>query len=83
MVSLAPSQHGCLVTLEDVNKLLDFTRKHQSSVILHVAFHSGQFQAHFFFLSFINDISSFAVEACVLDMYADDVIIYTSDQRMN
>ena len=31
-----------------------------------------------FFLSFINDISSFAVEACVLNMYADGVIIYTS-----
>ena len=30
------------------------------------------------FLSFINDISNFAVEACVLYMYADDVIIYTS-----
>ena len=27
---------------------------------------------------FINDISNFAVEACVLNMYADDVIIYTS-----
>ena len=30
------------------------------------------------FLSFINDISNFAVEACVLNIYADDVIIYTS-----
>ena len=27
---------------------------------------------------FINDISNFAVEACVLNMYADGVIIYTS-----
>ena len=26
---------------------------------------------------FIYDISNFAVEACVLNMYADDVIIYT------
>ena len=30
-----------------------------------------------FLLLFINDISNFAVEACVLNMYADDVIIYT------
>ena len=30
------------------------------------------------FLSFINDISNFAVEACVLNMYADEVIIHTS-----
>ena len=30
------------------------------------------------FLSFINDISNFAVEACVLNIYADDAIIYTS-----
>ena len=30
------------------------------------------------FLLFINDISNFAVESCVLNMYADDVIIYTS-----
>ena len=30
------------------------------------------------FLLFINDISNFAVEGCLLNMYADDVIIYTS-----
>ena len=30
------------------------------------------------FFLFINDISNFAAEACVLNMYADDVIIYTS-----
>ena len=30
------------------------------------------------FLLFINDISNFTVEGCVLSMYADDVIIYTS-----
>ena len=30
------------------------------------------------FLLFINDISNFAVEGCVSNMYADDVIIYTS-----
>ena len=43
----------------------------------------GRVPGPIFFLSFINDISSFAIEACVLNMYADDVIIYTSDQRMN
>ena len=32
-----------LVTLEVVNKLSNFTRKHQSFVILHVAFHRGRF----------------------------------------
>ena len=26
----------------------------------------------------INDISNFTVEGCVLNMYGDDVIIYTS-----
>ena len=30
------------------------------------------------FLLFINGISNFTVEGCVLSMYADDVIIYTS-----
>ena len=30
------------------------------------------------FLLFINDISNFTVEGCVLNMYADDVTIYTS-----
>ena len=30
------------------------------------------------FLSFINDISNFTVEGCVLNTHADDVIIYTS-----
>ena len=30
------------------------------------------------FLLFINDIPNFTVEGCVLNMYADDVIIYTS-----
>ena len=30
------------------------------------------------FLLFINDISNFAVEVCALNMYADDVITYTS-----
>ena len=32
----------------------------------------------FLFTLFINDISNLAVEDCVLNMYADDVIIYTS-----
>ena len=44
----------------------------------------GSFSGPMLFLLFINDISNFAVEACVLNMYADDVIIYTSiHQRMN
>ena len=30
------------------------------------------------FLLFINDVSNFTIEGCVLNMYADDVIIYTS-----
>ena len=30
------------------------------------------------FLLFINEIANFAVEGCVLNIYADDVIIYTS-----
>ena len=39
----------------------------------------GSVPGPIFFLLFINDISSFAVEACVLNMHADDVIIYTSE----
>ena len=34
-------------------------------------------------LLFINDISNFVVEACVLNMYADDIIIYTSATSKN
>ena len=30
------------------------------------------------FLLFINDVSNFATDGCVLNMYADDVIIHTS-----
>ena len=30
------------------------------------------------FLLFINDVSNFTTEGCVLNMYAGDVIIYTS-----
>ena len=30
------------------------------------------------FLLFINDVSNFTMKGCVLNMYADDVIIYTS-----
>ena len=33
-----------------------------------MAFHRGRFLAQLFFLLFINDISSFAVEACVLNI---------------
>ena len=39
----------------------------------------GSVPGPIFFLIFINDISSFAVEACVYNMYAEDVIIYTSE----
>ena len=30
------------------------------------------------FLLFINDVSNFTTDGCVLNMYADDIIIYTS-----
>ena len=30
------------------------------------------------FLVFINDVSNFIIDGCVLNMYADDVIIHTS-----
>ena len=59
-----------IVTLEDVNKLSDFTRKRQSSV--------RSVLGLILFVLFINDICNFAVEGCVLNMYVDDVIIYTS-----
>ena len=44
--------------LRGCKQVINFTRKHQSSVILHVAFHRGRFQAQFLFLLFFNDISS-------------------------
>ena len=43
----------------------------------------GSIPGPIFSLLFINDISSFAMEACVLNMYADDVIIYTSATSKN
>ena len=38
----------------------------------------GSFLGPILFLLFINEISYFAVEGCVLNIYAEDVIIYTS-----
>ena len=38
----------------------------------------GSVLGHILFLLFINDISNFAAEGYVLNMYASDVIIYTS-----
>ena len=39
----SPELNGSLVTLENVNKLSNFTKKHHNSLILHVAFHRGRF----------------------------------------
>ena len=41
-------------------------------------FPQGSVLGPLFFLLFINDVSNFATEGCVLNIYADDVIIYTS-----
>ena len=41
-------------------------------------FNRGSVLGLILFLPFINDISNFAVEGCVLNMYAGDVIIDTS-----
>ena len=38
----------------------------------------GSVLGHLLFLLFINDVSNFTTDGCVLNMYADDVIIYTS-----
>ena len=38
----------------------------------------GSLQGPLLFLLFINDVSNFTTEGYVLNMYADDVIIYTS-----
>ena len=49
-----------------------------------VKFHQETIPDPILFWLFINGISNFAVEACVLNMYADDIIFYTSaHQRMN
>ena len=37
----------------------------------------GSVMGPMFFLLFINDVSNFTTEGCVLNMYTDDVIIYT------
>ena len=39
--------------------------------------HQGPVLGPLLFLLFINDVSNFPMEGCVLNMYADDVIIYT------
>ena len=39
---------------------------------------TGSVRGSILFSLFINDISNFAVEGCVFNMYADDVIIFTS-----
>ena len=43
-----------------------------------VVFPQGSVLGPLLFLLFINDASNFTTEGCVLNMYADDVIIYTS-----
>ena len=43
-----------------------------------MGFLKGSVLGPLLFLLFINDVSNFTTEGCVLDMYADDVIIYTS-----
>ena len=38
----------------------------------------GSVSGPLLFLLFINDVSNFTTDGCVLNMYADDVIIHTS-----
>ena len=42
----------------------------------------GSVLGPFLFLLFINDVSSFATNGCLLNMYADDAIIYTSGDNI-
>ena len=47
---------------------------------LHLIAHKpqGSVLGPLFLLLFINDVSNLTTDGCVLNMYADDVIIYTS-----
>ena len=62
----------------DVNKLSKFHQETSEFCDITCGVPQGSVQCPILFLLFINDISNFAVEGCVLNMYADDVIIYTS-----
>ena len=46
--------------------------------VVYSGFPQGSVLGPLLFLVFIDDVSNLTTEGCVLNMYADDVIIYTS-----
>ena len=59
-------------------QFVNFNNETSESCEITCAVPQGSVFCPILFLLFINDISNFAAESCVLNMYADDVIIYTS-----
>ena len=55
-----------------------FDNEWSSSQEIYCGVPQGSVLGPLLFLLFINDVSNFTTEGCVLNMYADDVIIYTS-----
>ena len=64
--------------LNERKQFINFNNETSESCEITYGVPQGSVLGPILFLLFINDISSFAVEGCVLNMYADDVIIYTS-----
>ena len=59
-------------------QVVNFNNETSESCEISCGVPQGSVLGPILFLLFINDISNFTVEGCVLNMYADDVIIYTS-----
>ena len=75
MVSLAPSWFSSY--LRGRKQVVKFHQETSEFCDITRGLPQGSVPCPILFFLFINDISNFAVEACVLDTYADDVI-YTS-----
>ena len=80
MVSLAPSWFSSY--LGGRKQVVKFHQETSEFCDVTCGVPQGSVPCPILFFLFINDISNFAVEACVLDMYAD-VVIYTSATSKN
>ena len=78
MVSSALSWNGSPVTLEDVNNFHQETSKF-SDITRDVP--QGPILGSILFLLFINDISKFTVEGCVLNIRTDSILRPANERR--